>query len=57
MHLSLFSTVKAVYAETTGPITNENLYRRVAREAGASLGKLDERVPVAAATSEGGLSE
>ncbi|OLF81952.1 DNA methyltransferase [Marinobacter sp. C18] len=46
MQLSLFSSVKSVYANTDGPLDNESLYRRVAREAGISLHQVNEKSPI-----------
>ncbi|ARM86280.1 site-specific DNA-methyltransferase [Marinobacter salarius] len=46
MQLSLFSNVKTVYANSDGPLDNESLYRRVAREAGISLKTVKEKSPI-----------
>lgn len=46
MQLSLFDHVSAVYSEAVGPITNEQLYRDVARSAGLSDEELNHSAPV-----------
>lgn len=44
--LSLFDCVKDVYAEATGPIGNEILYRRVGKKAGLSLAEMNAKTPI-----------
>lgn len=46
LQMSLFDCVKEVYAESTGPLENEVLYRRVARKAGISLAQLSSSKPI-----------
>lgn len=51
MQLSLFPHVQAVYAESEVPVSNETLYRRVAKKAGISIAQLNARIPVGTSES------
>ncbi|WP_138437853.1 site-specific DNA-methyltransferase [Marinobacter shengliensis] len=46
MQLSLFNSVKTVYAKADGALDNESLYRRVAREANIPLQVLNGMAPI-----------
>lgn len=46
MQLSLFDAVKDVYARADGPVSNEDLYRRVSMATGITMEEMDRTAPI-----------